>query len=530
MVVSYIIWYIVDEKTPGIIVFLWFFIFCEYYFFLKYPRFIAASMITIITQVLIIGYELQVRKIGVALAQSTGQRYYPTYELAPYRLATVAGGSLVAFFWTIFPKPVTDRAWLRRDLSATLYLLANYFSVINETLKSTMHNTGGDPDIPGTPAHRLLKVRQKLFSKLMLLLPSLQMHLGWQKWEPTIGGHFPRAAYEDIILRSGRILNYLTLISYTVTWKPRHAPGLVDDAWIKALSELIRSLGPTHYTILSTLALLSNSLLSGQSLPPYIPLPRPYELARHLLKLKDRRAQAAAAHPVRRASTARLGTSGTDGTAGDDGDAASSAAMTTGSNNTSKPLPLRRRNSVWGKQSWRPDAGSAVVDSDSGGGMYERQTEEEVIESDVSGGVMSGMVPAHRRRSTATSGDRALWRDVTSNTMHTATGATMLTRITTNLAASLTGGAGNAAGGGGGPGNPTVVAAALDVLDARNMEQHGFTEFAVLQVCSTLVCDDLEGMIQAVSGLVGVVDFSFRMDESSVSVDEDEEKGKGKTE
>lgn len=504
MVFSFIIWYIVDEKTPGIIVFLWLFIFCEYYFFLKYPRFIAASMITIITQVLIIGYELQVRKIGQAKAESTGQRYYPTYELAPYRLATVAGGSAVAFFWTIFPKPVTDRAWLRRDLSATLYLLANYFSVINETLKSTMNETGGNPDIPGTPAHRLLKVRQKLFSKLMLLLPSLQMHSAWQKWEPSIGGAFPRAAYEDIILRSGRILNYLTLISYTVTWKPRHAPGLVDDAWLKALSELIRSIGPTHYTILSTLALLSNSLLSGQSLPPYIPLPRPYELTRHLLTLKKAEPAAGGGGggndiPKRSPSSAT--------TVGSTTGASPAGGGAGGTAGAAKQQPPRRRNSVWGKTSWRPEAGSAVVDSATGGtgGLYERQTEEEAVEINV---------PRRHRRSTAASSSNrpTMWREVTDNEVSTATGMTELTRIATGAAAHLG-----------------------SVLDARNMEQHGYTEFAVLQVCSTLVCDDLEGMIQAVSGLVGVVDFSFRMDESNESLAEEaaeneKEKGKGKKE
>ncbi|KIH87754.1 hypothetical protein SPBR_04559 [Sporothrix brasiliensis 5110] len=495
MVFSFVIWYIVDQRTPGIIVFLWLFIFCEYYFFLKYPRFIAASMITIITQVLIIGYELQVRKIGLAKAESTGQRFYPVYELAPYRLGTVAGGSLVAFFWTIFPKPTTDRAWLRRDLSATLYLLANYFSVINETLKSTMHETGGNPDVPGTPAHRLLKVRQKLFSKLMLLLPSLQQHSSWQKWEPSIGGAFPRAAYEDIILRSGRILNYLTLISYTVTWRPRHVPGLVDDAWLTALSELIRSIGPTHYTILSTLALLSNALLSGQSLPPYIPLPRPYELTRRLLTLKKSTpASGGSDGPQRRASSASRAT-------------ATGTSASGGAPGSGKQPPVRRRNSVWGKQSWRPEAGSSAVVDSGGGGMYERQTEDEAVETE--------LPRRHRRSTAASSRDRpALWREVTDNAVSTVTGMPELTRMTTGAAAHLG-----------------------RVLDARNMDEHGYTEFAVLQVCSTLVCDDLEGMIQAVSGLVGVVDFSFRMDASHESLDEaaaDEEaageKGKGKTE
>lgn len=77
MVMSYVIWYIADEKTPGIIVFLWLAIFCDYYFVIKYPRFMPAWMIMIVTQVLIIGYELQVRAEGVAAAERSGQAYHP---------------------------------------------------------------------------------------------------------------------------------------------------------------------------------------------------------------------------------------------------------------------------------------------------------------------------------------------------------------------------------------------------------------------------------------------------------------------
>jgi hypothetical protein len=108
-VFSIVIWYIVDQKTAGVIVFLWLFIFIEMYGFLKYPRFIPIWLVCIVTQVLIIGYELEVRQLGVAQATSNGQPYYPIYLLGPYRLACVAGGSFVAFFWTIFPYPISDR-------------------------------------------------------------------------------------------------------------------------------------------------------------------------------------------------------------------------------------------------------------------------------------------------------------------------------------------------------------------------------------------------------------------------------------
>ena len=77
MIFSLVTWYIAGEKTPGVVVFFWLSLFVLYYFFLKFPRFIPAAMIAIITQVLIIGYELQVRKIGVSIAETTGQPFYP---------------------------------------------------------------------------------------------------------------------------------------------------------------------------------------------------------------------------------------------------------------------------------------------------------------------------------------------------------------------------------------------------------------------------------------------------------------------
>lgn len=69
-----------------------------------------------------------------------------------------------------------------------------------------MSGTLGDMEIPGTPAHQLYKIRRKMFGKLTLLLPSLQMHANFQKFEPTIGGKFPEEQYQEIILRSTRFV------------------------------------------------------------------------------------------------------------------------------------------------------------------------------------------------------------------------------------------------------------------------------------------------------------------------------------
>lgn len=70
MIGAYIIWYIVDGKTPGVIVFLWLWIFCGFYIVLKKPKMILVGILSVVTAILIIGYELQVDVIGVAAATS----------------------------------------------------------------------------------------------------------------------------------------------------------------------------------------------------------------------------------------------------------------------------------------------------------------------------------------------------------------------------------------------------------------------------------------------------------------------------
>ncbi len=77
MVFSYIAWYIVDEKTAGVIVFFWIFSFITFYFLFRFPRILNASALCIVTVILIIGYELQVQKIGQAASERTGQPAYP---------------------------------------------------------------------------------------------------------------------------------------------------------------------------------------------------------------------------------------------------------------------------------------------------------------------------------------------------------------------------------------------------------------------------------------------------------------------
>ena len=50
MCTSIIVWYIVDGHVAGVLVFMFIFIFMEFYFLMKYPRFVVIALISIVSQ------------------------------------------------------------------------------------------------------------------------------------------------------------------------------------------------------------------------------------------------------------------------------------------------------------------------------------------------------------------------------------------------------------------------------------------------------------------------------------------------
>lgn len=71
------------------------------------------------------------------------------------------------------------------------------------------------------------------------------------------------------------------------------------------------------------------------------------------------------------------------------------------------------------------------------------------------------------------------------------------------------------------------------ILDAKHVEEPGYSAYAVLQVCSSLVGDDLRRLVEDVKELVGETDFEFHVAggkgwSGSTLGDDGREGGKGK--
>ncbi|KAK4989139.1 hypothetical protein LTR50_003475 [Elasticomyces elasticus] len=281
---SLVVYYIVDGHTPGVLVFFFLFVMWGFYIVLKHPRYVMGGMIYSVTTTLIIGYQLQVDKVGIAVSTSNGQLYYPVYQLAPYRLATVCGGLLVAWIWTFFPFPVSDHSQLRKNLGSSLYLLANFYSVVHETVKARIRGDEGDMTLKTSPGRRLEKARNTVFAKSLLLLGGLRTRADFVRYDIPIGGRFPAATYAQIIDRVQSIIYFTALISYaSVPFTVMTNEGDQSESeWLLNFRKLIKNANVTSHEVTYLVSLLSASITSGQPLPPYLRLPEPYALTQRL--------------------------------------------------------------------------------------------------------------------------------------------------------------------------------------------------------------------------------------------------------
>ncbi|KAK7424058.1 hypothetical protein QQX98_000668 [Neonectria punicea] len=194
---SLIAWYIVVGKTPGVIIFLYLANVVEFYTYVKKPQLFGPSIIAIVTLNIIIAYELQVKKLGIEVAESNGQPYYPIYQFGPYKLAAVAVGCAVSFFWTIFPYPITAKSNVPRLAGASLFNLARFYSAMHTTVESWIHREGGAPERRHEDTH-LRGILRDLYKQELLVLNSLRMHTHFATYEPPIGGKFPVAIYSRL--------------------------------------------------------------------------------------------------------------------------------------------------------------------------------------------------------------------------------------------------------------------------------------------------------------------------------------------
>ena len=95
--------------------------------------------------------------------------------------------------------PISEHSALRQTLGATLYLAANFYSIVHETVLVRIRGDEGEVEDKSSPGSKLRKTRDTVFAKQMLLLESLKTYNSFLKWEVPLGGKFPKKEYDSII-------------------------------------------------------------------------------------------------------------------------------------------------------------------------------------------------------------------------------------------------------------------------------------------------------------------------------------------
>ncbi|KAJ8096481.1 hypothetical protein POJ06DRAFT_264139 [Lipomyces tetrasporus] len=258
---SYVMWYIVDGHPAGAIVFMFIYMTGSFYFCVVKPKYTLLAIVSAVTPIISVGYAMNVQKLSTQALSQTNTPKFPIYQDAAYRLVNVLAGLAVAYFWSIFPFPVTEGAIMRQHMGACTYLLARYNAIVSESLLIEKRAL-----VPQLLAQKLQQARLDVLQQVNRHIVKLKASSAFSKWQVTIGGEFPVKAYREAIRLLDRISAELSVVGYT-------ASTLSIEASEQScyLASLDRLRGPSQRVTLA-LCLLSASITNGVPLPPYFPL------------------------------------------------------------------------------------------------------------------------------------------------------------------------------------------------------------------------------------------------------------------
>ncbi|KAL6903874.1 hypothetical protein GGI43DRAFT_381581 [Trichoderma evansii] len=265
MITSYIIWYVVDQKTPGILVFLWLWFLVLGYLFVKFPDFFSIWFVALIASIVMIANELQVRKLGKEAIINSGQVVYPPYIIFPYRLAVVTLGVLTGYFWTLFPYPLSEHSELREIMAKAMYGLARYYMCVQQTILARLSGNFGDISDKTSPGFHLQAARRRIFHKYQALNARAKTNFQFLDWEFSLGGRFPKQTYGEMLSILERLVSYMTLASYVS--RELKAPDATSSWWANDPTGTAQ----VHLTpggVTARMIILHSALSRAHPLPP----------------------------------------------------------------------------------------------------------------------------------------------------------------------------------------------------------------------------------------------------------------------
>ena len=221
--------------------------------------------VALVATIVMIASELQVRQLGKDTVSKSGQAVYPPYIIFPYRLAIVALGVIVAYFWTLFPYPLSEHSELREEMAKSMYILASFSKCIQRTIHAQVRGWAGDMDDKNSPTFHLQTARRRIFRKYQTMSASAKVYYGFLDWEFSLGGRFPKQTYGEILSILDRVSSYLTLSGYVSRALKR--PPAASCWWADRQNDTTQ-IHLTPEGVTARMIILQSALSRAHPLPP----------------------------------------------------------------------------------------------------------------------------------------------------------------------------------------------------------------------------------------------------------------------
>lgn len=211
--------------------------------------------------------ELQVRQLGEETVSKSGHAVYAPYIIFPYRLAVVTLGVVTAYFWTVFPYPLSEHSELRNSVAKSMYMLANFYMCIRQIILARLQHTYDDSNDKSSPSFHLQSARRRIFRKFQTLSTNAKTYFQFLDWEFALGGRFPKKSYAEILSILDRVGGYMTLAGYASRALKR--PLATPSWWTVDQTDTAHS----HIAlddVTTRLIILHSALSQAHPLPPQL--------------------------------------------------------------------------------------------------------------------------------------------------------------------------------------------------------------------------------------------------------------------
>lgn len=192
----------IGRVPAGIIPVFFVFAWPQWYFVVKNRAiFTLPVLLSLITMVLIVGYELLAAKLGQSVLTRSGQPYLSAPHLMGWRILLTVAGVVAALIFTIFPMMPTARDAIRDITAKWLHASLDKFSLTAVRMlevadaSDAMHagqssNTSNDT---------IDEAMRQVTMQMLQLSQNAHMFLPMTKLEPSMHGKFPLAKWTRLV-------------------------------------------------------------------------------------------------------------------------------------------------------------------------------------------------------------------------------------------------------------------------------------------------------------------------------------------